>query len=562
MKHPLPISNQPNSRRVTPQIVVIGKESVGKSQLIASLTGERPEVSNLKGTTLACSTYRWGERTLIDTPGIERQSDSVTTRDALQSLAEHDTVILVAAGTHLDDDLKDLWPLVAGKQGIVVVTFIDRVVHVGVTERLEELSQHAGVSFVGVDARAVSAEQQERLRIALTEPAEFSKQAPTLTTGWRVEPPITLLDRPWIGPLLAISLLLGPATFAVWFANTVAQLLDPIIAGWLKPLVAAIQAWPASFDLFKSMLAGQYGLVTMGPLLFVWAAPTIVLYAFLLAAYKASGLIDRLNIALHPLARPFGLSGRDIVRVVMGFGCNVPAVISTRSCSSCTRGSCISAIAFGSACSYQFPATLAVFAAVGRPWLVWPYLGYLLVTTLIYLRLTSPRDARSALNLLIVDRRHFLEWPRASSLWREARDTLRQFFFQALPIFFAITLIASVLGWSGLLDRAAAILQPLMSMFRLPAEAALPVLLASIRKDGILLFAGGEETGSMAAAWTATQVLTAVYLAGVLLPCLVTALTIAREQSWRFAGKLLIRQALAASAFAAGLAWCGQGMGW
>jgi len=339
---------------------------------------------------------------------------------------------------------------VAGKQGIVVVTFIDRVVHVGVTERLEELSQHAGVSFVGVDARAVSAEQQERLRIALTEPAEFSKQAPTLTTGWRVEPPITLLDRPWIGPLLAISLLLGPATFAVWFANTVAQLLDPIIAGWLKPLVAAIQAWPASFDLFKSMLAGQYGLVTMGPLLFVWAAPTIVLYAFLLAAYKASGLIDRLNIALHPLARPFGLSGRDIVRVVMGFGCNVPAVISTRSCSSCTRGSCISAIAFGSACSYQFPATLAVFAAVGRPWLVWPYLGYLLVTTLIYLRLTSPRDARSALNLLIVDRRHFLEWPRASSLWREARDTLRQFFFQALPIFFAITLIASVLGWSGL----------------------------------------------------------------------------------------------------------------
>ena len=132
----------------------------------------------------------------------------------------------------------------------------------------------------------------------------------------------------------------------------------------------------------------------------------------------------------------------------------------------------------------------------------------------------------------------------------------------ALPIFFAITLIASVLGWSGLLDKAAAVVQPLMSLFRLPAEAALPVLLASIRKDGILLFAGGEETGSMAAAWTATQVLTAVYLAGVLLPCLVTALTIAREQSWRFAAKLLTRQALAASAFAATVAWFGKWIGW
>jgi Fe2+ transport system protein B len=56
--------------------------------------------------------------------------------------------------------------------------------------------------------------------------------------------------------------------------------------------------------------------------------------------------------------------------------------------------------------------------------------------------------------------------------------------------------------------------------------------------------------------------LTAVYLAGVLLPCLVTALTIAREQSWRFAAKLLTRQALAASVFAAALAWSGQWLGW
>jgi ferrous iron transport protein B len=51
--------------------------------------------------------------------------------------------------------------------------------------------------------------------------------------------------------------------------------------------------------------------------------------------------------------------------------------------------------------------------------------------------------------------------------------------------------------------------------------------------------------------------LTGVYLAGVLLPCLVTALTIGREMSWRFAGRLVARQALAAAVFAALLAWGG-----
>ncbi|WP_168186741.1 hypothetical protein [Hydrocoleum sp. CS-953] len=40
-------------------------------------------------------------------------------------------------------------------------------------------------------------------------------------------------------------------------------------------------------------------------------------------------------------------------------------------------------------------------------------------------------------------------------------------------------------------------------------------------------------------------ILTGVYLAGVLFPCLVTALTIACEQSFKFALMLMGRQAIA-----------------
>ena len=68
----------------------------------------------------------------------------------------------------------------------------------------------------------------------------------------------------------------------------------------------------------------------------------------------------------------------------MGFGCNVPAIVSTRSCSACTRPTTVGAIAFGSACSYQLGATLAVFAAAGRSDLVVPYLALLVVATLVY----------------------------------------------------------------------------------------------------------------------------------------------------------------------------------
>jgi hypothetical protein len=44
----------------------------------------------------------------------------------------------------------------------------------------------------------------------------------------------------------------------------------------------------------------------------------------------------------------------------------------------------------------------------------------------------------------------------------------------------------------------------------------------------------------------------------VLLPCLVTALTIAREQSVRFAVRLMARQAIAAISFSLVLAWGGS----
>ena len=92
-----------------------------------------------------------------------------------------------------------------------------------------------------------------------------------------------------------------------------------------------------------------------------------------------------------------------------------------------------------------------------------------------------------------------------------------------------------------------------MALFHLPAEAALPVVLASVRKDGILLFAEPD----LVEALTPLQVLTGVYLAGVLLPCLVTMLTIAREQSKHFVLKLIGRQALAATVFTVLLAWGG-----
>jgi len=531
-------------------VVLLGKENVGKTQLAASLAGAPSAASNFRGATVGCDSYRVDDWELIDTPGLLRSSDVETTRMALERLRGDDTVLLVAQGTELDVDLADLLPLAAGRLGALVVTFRDRLARLQTRARLGELSLRTGLPVVAVDARRLDADDRRRLLQALDAPSAIPAEAGLSFGDLSVRPRPLFLERSALGPFWALLLLLTPAWVAVNAATRLADRIDPWVRARTGPLAGLLTSWPQPL---AEILAGDYGFVTMGPLLLVWATPVVVLHALLMGAYKASGLLDRLTTAMNPWLRPFGMTGRELARVVMGFGCNVPAVINARSSSPCSRGVCVSAIAFGSACSYQLGATLAVFAAAGRPELIVPYLLYLGATTLAYARLIAPPAARSPFNVLLTEGRVFLTWPRPRAVWLEAQGVVREFFRGALPIFFLITAAASLLHWLGALQAASAVVEPTMAAFRLPSEAALAVVLASVRKDGILLLA---EPG-VAASLSAVQLLTAVYLAGVLLPCLVTCLTIAREQGCGFALRLVGRQAVAAAGFSALLAWGG-----
>lgn len=532
-------------------VVLIGKEGVGKSRLVASLTGRLAYSSNFRGSTIYCDTYDTPEISFVDTPGIQRHSDSETTAAALEQLVQRDVVMLVIQATHIDSDLKDLLPLVQGKRGIVVVTHWDRISITNHDTSLGDFSKKCDIEFVPVDARHLSENQKARIMAGLARPATFPARLATCV-GWQVEPRPTLLERRYVGQMLALLLILLPSIAAVVAANTFAAFVEvPIKEEILNPAAVVFSSLPLPL---RTVFVGDYGFVTMGPLLFVWAVPTIAIYSLLLGVYKASGLLERISSVMHPLLRPLGLSGRDLVRVIMGFGCNVPAVLSTRACSSCSRGTAISAIAFGSACSYQFGATIAVFSAAKQAWLVVPFLLFLSATTLAYTRLVSSKAGRSKLNVLMSDGRTFIERPTLAAVWSESKMALYQFFRLAIPIFFAITIAASLLDWAGVIDALAGLMGPVMAVFGLPSKAAVSVVFGSIRKDGLLLLADPNLVSTL----SPLQLLTGVYIAGVLLPCLVTLLTIVRERNWLFAAKMVGKQAAAAILFTLLLAWVGR----
>lgn len=62
--------------------------------------------------------------------------------------------------------------------------------------------------------------------------------------------------------------------------------------------------------------------------------PTIVILFFLLSILEDSGYMARVAFVMDKLLRKIGLSGRSFVPMLIGFGCSVPAIMSTRTLSS------------------------------------------------------------------------------------------------------------------------------------------------------------------------------------------------------------------------------------
>jgi Fe2+ transport system protein B len=544
-----------------PAVVALGLESVGKSSLLAALSNRQPESSALAGSTQHCQTYAGDDIEWVDTPGIVNHSDADTVLETVAAVAANDRVLLVLRAHHAVEELEHLLPLLKNQGVAIALTHRDRVLTSNSEGHTSTAiwSKRLGVPVQLLDTRKPFAQELADLRVAIDAArpitnarTETLPSFPALPTGRIRSFSIQALG---FSPV-SLLLLLGPAWLAVTQANSLAnKLYDPLMnrlqapLAWLNELPSA---WPA-------LLAGDYGVVAMLPFLVLYALPTIVIFSGLLAVYKFTGLIDHLSYGLHSWLKPFGLGGRDLVRVVMGFGCNVPAIVATRSCSSCSRGACVSAISFGSACSYQLPATLAVFAASGYAWLSLVYLVTLAISSLLYLRWTTPRSLRNENNRSLLPPLGNLQSPNCGVIVREIQQSLGDFFGIALPIFVAICVFAGLCQWCGALDALTRLCAPLMALFRLPPEAALAIILGAVRKDGIAI-------GLLDANWHALkvpmdqplQVLTAVYLAGVLLPCLVTMLTVVREMRTRFAFKMIARQASFAALFSLLIAWGGH----
>ncbi len=139
------------------------------------------------------------------------------------------------------------------------------------------------------------------------------------------------LDRFLTGKYTAIPifiLVMGLVFFLTF--NVIGLWLQDLLAAGIESLTAAVDAALTSAGVNEALHGLIVGGIFEGVGSVLSFLPIIVTMFLFLSLLEDSGYIARVAFVMDKLLRKLGLSGRSIVPLLIGFGCTVPAVMSSR----------------------------------------------------------------------------------------------------------------------------------------------------------------------------------------------------------------------------------------
>ena len=287
--------------------------------------------------------------------------------------------------------------------------------------------------------------------------------------------------------------------------------------------------------------------------------PIIVTLFFFLSILEDSGYIARVAFFMDKLLRRIGLSGRSIVPMLIGFGCTVPAVMSTRTLpSERDRKMTILLTPFMS-CTAKLPIyaffVQAFFPGQGGFVMVELYVLGIVMSILVALALKNTLFKGEAVPFVMELPNYRLPSPRnvALLLWEKAKDFLQRAF--------SVILIATIVVWvlksfdlrfnllaeenseASILATVAGWVAPVLKPLGLGDWRVATALISGfMAKESVVSVLKVLYAGGVAAALTPLAVGSLLVFSLLYTPCVAAVASIRRELGGRWAVAVVIFQ--------------------
>ncbi|MBQ0043130.1 MAG: ferrous iron transport protein B [Lachnospiraceae bacterium] len=112
--------------------------------------------------------------------------------------------------------------------------------------------------------------------------------------------------------------------------NVVGSFLQDLLDSGINSLSVSVDAWLTDMHINAALQSLVIDGIFAGVGAVLSFLPIIVVLFFFLSILEDSGYIARVAFVMDKLLRRIGLSGKSVVPLLIGFGCSVPAVMSTR----------------------------------------------------------------------------------------------------------------------------------------------------------------------------------------------------------------------------------------
>lgn len=289
-------------------------------------------------------------------------------------------------------------------------------------------------------------------------------------------------------------------------------------------------------SLISILWNGAFGGVVAG---FTLIIPFVIPFYLMLSLIENSGILTRVAFMMDSFMHKIGLHGKALIPMILGYGCNVPAIESTRILEN-HRERLLAAFAITFApCSAR---TIVIMGLVALYVSVWWAIALYAIDILVVLIV-----GKIALKVVpgetsgLIMEMHSFKIPSLTVALKQTWERTKSLIYLVFPVYIIASALIQALYALGFLTPIANFLAPITVFWLgLPVFAGVVLIFGAVRKEYTLLMLVALFGTNLAAVLTPVQFIILALVSMLFIPCLSTMTILLRDFGWKATGTIAI----------------------